>query len=53
MAFRSAPENYPLLKTPSVFMLPHIGVSSVENLNRIEEEIVSILTNHKQDIHYE
>jgi len=40
------PEDYPLLKTPNVFMLPHIGASSVENLGRIEEEIISILKNH-------
>ena len=40
------PGNYPLLKTPNVFMLPHIGASSIENLGRIEEEIVSILKKH-------
>ena len=40
------PEDYPLLKAPNVLMLPHIGASSVENLGRIEEEIVSILKNH-------
>jgi len=40
------PEDYPLLKTPNVFMLPHIGASTIENLGRIEEEIVSILKKH-------
>jgi len=39
-------ENYPLLKTPNVFMTPHIGASSIENLARIEEEIISILKNN-------
>ncbi|MCK5516244.1 MAG: hypothetical protein KAI39_05155 [Desulfobulbaceae bacterium] len=40
------PEDYPLLKAPNVLMLPHLGASSVENLGRIEEEIISILKNH-------
>ncbi len=42
-------ENYPVLKTPNVFMMPHIGASSIENLGKIEEEIISILKNNVQE----
>jgi D-3-phosphoglycerate dehydrogenase len=32
--------DYPLLKAPNVFMTPHLGASSKENLLRIGEEVV-------------
>lgn len=34
----------PLLKAPNVVMSPHIGASSKENLGRIGDEVVAILT---------
>ena len=37
------PADYPLLKAPNVFMTPHLGASSKENLGRIGEEVVQIL----------
>ncbi len=41
-----APEC-PLLKAPNVFMAPHLGASSKENLGRIGDEVVAILTAFK------
>ena len=38
------PETSPLLKAKNVYMTPHIGASSKENLLRIGNQIVSILT---------
>ncbi len=40
------PETSPLLKAPNVFMCPHIGASSKENLLRIGDIIVEILDEH-------
>jgi D-3-phosphoglycerate dehydrogenase len=40
------PETSPLLKAPNVYMAPHIGASSVENLLRIGDVIVDLLTQH-------
>jgi len=40
------PETSPLLKAPNVFMCPHIGASSRENLLRIGDIIVEILEEH-------
>jgi D-3-phosphoglycerate dehydrogenase len=37
------PENSPLLKAKNVYMSPHIGASSKENLLRIGDQIVTIL----------
>ncbi len=37
------PETSPLLKAKNVYMSPHIGASSKENLLRIGDQIVSIL----------
>jgi D-3-phosphoglycerate dehydrogenase len=37
------PETSPLLKAKNVYMCPHIGASSKENLLRIGDQIVSIL----------
>jgi D-3-phosphoglycerate dehydrogenase len=37
------PESSPLLKAKNVYMTPHIGASSRENLLRIGDQIVSIL----------
>ena len=41
-----APEC-PLLTAPNVFMAPHLGASSKENLGRIGDEVVAILTDFK------
>jgi D-3-phosphoglycerate dehydrogenase len=40
------PETSPLLSAPNVFMTPHIGASSKENLLRIGDVIVKILEEH-------
>jgi D-3-phosphoglycerate dehydrogenase len=37
------PPDCPLLKAPNVFMAPHIGASTKENLGRIGDEVVAIL----------
>ncbi len=37
----------PLLKAPNVFMAPHLGASSKENLGRIGDEVVAILSDFK------
>ena len=41
------PADCPLLKAPNVFMAPHLGASSKENLGRIGDEVVAILTDFK------
>lgn len=41
------PEGYPLLSMPNVIMAPHIGANSKENLLRIGDTIVEILSNMK------
>ena len=41
------PADCPLLSAPNVFMAPHIGASSKENLSRIGDEVVLILTDFK------
>jgi len=40
------PESSPLLSAPNVFMTPHIGASSKENLLRIGDIIVALLEEH-------
>jgi D-3-phosphoglycerate dehydrogenase len=41
------PPDCPLLKAPNVFMAPHIGASTKENLGRIGDEVVAILADFK------
>ncbi len=41
------PPSSPLLSAPNVFMTPHIGASSTENLLRIGDQIVQILQREK------
>ena len=41
------PADCPLLTAPNVFMAPHIGASSKENLGRIGDEVVLILQEFK------
>lgn len=41
------PADCPLLSAPNVFMAPHIGASSKENLGRIGDEVVAILSDFK------
>ena len=41
------PADCPLLSAPNVFMSPHLGASSKENLGRIGDEVVAILTQFK------
>ncbi len=41
------PADCPLLAAKNVFMAPHIGASSKENLGRIGDEVVLILTDFK------
>jgi len=41
------PADYVLLNAPNVFMAPHLGASSKENLGRIGDEVVAILTDFK------
>jgi D-3-phosphoglycerate dehydrogenase len=41
------PADCPLLTAPNVFMAPHIGASSKENLGRIGDEVVAILSDFK------
>ncbi|WP_306590235.1 D-isomer specific 2-hydroxyacid dehydrogenase family protein [Geothrix sp. 21YS21S-4] len=41
------PADYPLLTAPNVFMAPHLGASSKENLGRIGDEVVAILQDFK------
>jgi len=46
--FQDPPEpTCPLLSAPNVFMAPHLGGSSKENLGRIGDEVVSILAGFK------
>ncbi len=40
------PESSPLLSAPNVFMTPHIGASSKENLLRIGDIIIELLDEH-------
>jgi len=42
------PSDCPLLKAPNVFMAPHLGASTKENLGRIGDEVVAILTDFKK-----
>jgi D-3-phosphoglycerate dehydrogenase len=41
------PADCPLLSAPNVFMAPHIGASSKENLGRIGDEVILILQDFK------
>ena len=41
------PADCPLLTAPNVYMAPHLGASSKENLGRIGDEVVSILSTWK------
>ncbi|MCL1894305.1 MAG: hydroxyacid dehydrogenase [Holophagaceae bacterium] len=41
------PSDCPLLNAPNVFMAPHIGASTKENLGRIGDEVVAILKEFK------
>ncbi len=41
------PADCPLLSAPNIFMAPHIGASSKENLGRIGDEVVLILQDFK------
>ena len=41
------PADCPLLSAPNVFMAPHLGASSKENLGRIGDEVVLILQDFK------
>jgi D-3-phosphoglycerate dehydrogenase len=41
------PADCPLLKAPNVFMAPHLGASTKENLGRIGDEVVAILSEFK------
>lgn len=41
------PADCPLLTAPNVFMAPHLGASSKENLLRIGDTVVDILSNFK------
>lgn len=41
------PADCPLLTAPNVFMAPHLGASSKENLGRIGDEVVAIIKDFK------
>ena len=41
------PTDSPLLTAPNVFMAPHLGASSKENLGRIGDEVVAIIQDFK------
>jgi len=41
------PVDCPLLTAPNVFMAPHLGASSKENLLRIGDTVVEILSHFK------
>lgn len=43
------PPDYPVLKHPNTLMAPHIGASSKENLLRIGDETIELLTNLKKE----
>lgn len=43
-------QSCPLLRAPNVVMSPHIGASSVENMQRIGEVVVKILEDFEQQI---
>jgi len=36
--------DYPILKAPNVVMTPHLGASSKENLGRIGDEVMNLIT---------
>jgi D-3-phosphoglycerate dehydrogenase len=36
-------DDYPVLNAPNTLMVPHLGASSKENLNRIGEEVIGII----------
>jgi len=40
--------NSPILKAPNVILTPHIGASSKENLGRIGDEVVALLSSWKR-----
>jgi D-3-phosphoglycerate dehydrogenase len=42
-------EDYPLLHAPHVFMTPHLGASSKENLLRIGDEVEAIIETFVQE----
>jgi D-3-phosphoglycerate dehydrogenase len=42
------PADCPLLGAPNVFMAPHLGASTKENLGRIGDEVVAILNGFKK-----
>ncbi len=42
-------EDYPILKAPHVTMTPHVGANSVENLNRIGDEVFAMIAELKKE----
>jgi D-3-phosphoglycerate dehydrogenase len=41
------PTDSPILSAPNVFMAPHLGASSKENLGRIGDEVIAIISTFK------
>jgi D-3-phosphoglycerate dehydrogenase len=41
------PADSPILTAPNVFMTPHLGATSKENLGRIGDEVVAIISTFK------